>query len=231
MIGQITLVPTPIGNLSDITLRALEVLKAADVIACEDTRHSRVLLAHHGIDKPLVSLHEHNEAGRSVDLVRQVLEGGKVAVISDAGSPAMSDPGARLIQKCLAESIEPDILPGPCAIITALMGSGLPTVPFYFGGFLPQKSGQRTRELMASLQREHTSVFFESPFRIVATVTEIAVAEPERRITVARELTKKFHHFHRGASRMIAEEFAKKPPKGEMVILISGTDLPKYMQW
>ena len=230
MIGCITLVPTPIGNLSDITLRALEVLKAADVIACEDTRHSRILLNHHGIDKPLISLHEHNEASRSMDLVRQISEGVKVAVISDAGSPVISDPGARLMQKCLAMSIEPDILPGPCAIITALMGSGLPAVPYYFGGFLPQKSGQRTRELTAALQRDHTSVFFESPFRIVATVTEIAASEPTRRITVARELTKKFHQFHRGSACVVAEEFSKKPPKGEMVLLIAGTNLPKYMQ-
>src|SRR5438128_7821244 len=164
--GMLYVVATPIGNLGDITLRALEILKVVDVIAAEDTRHSGMLLKHFGIKKPLISFHEHNEAMRTAQLVERIAVGENVALITDAGMPGLSDPGARLIRECIKRELPFTIIPGPSSILTALAGSGFSAEKFFFGGFLPVKSGQRERELRAAADRKETTIFFESPYRI-----------------------------------------------------------------
>ena len=158
-------VATPIGNLGDITLRALEVLKSVDLVAAEDTRHSGMLLKHFGIQKPLLSYHEHNEAMRTAQLIDRLAAGENVGLITDAGMPGLSDPGARLIRECIRRELPFTIIPGPSSILTALIGSGFSTEKFCFRGFLPVKSGQRQRELCAAAAREETTIFFESPYR------------------------------------------------------------------
>lgn len=223
------MVPTPIGNLGDITLRALDVLRSSDLIACEDTRHTRVLLDHHGIQAQLVSLHEHNEARRSAELVERASAGAKIAVVSDAGMPGISDPGARLIQACLRAGIRPEVLPGPCAFLTALVGSGFPAEPFYFGGFLPVKKGRRERVLREAVERvDTTSVFHESPHRLDGSLDLLAAIAPDRQICVAREISKKFEHYHRGKAADVAAYFHIHPPRGEIILLVSPLELPKY---
>src|SRR6266436_4472123 len=159
-------VATPIGNLSDITLRALEVLKSVDVIAAEDTRHSGILLKHFEIKKSLISYHEHNEAMRTAQLVERLAVGENLALITDAGTPGLSDPGARLIRECIKRELPFTVIPGPSSIATALVGSGFSAERFFFGGFLPVKSGRRERELRAAAAREETSIYFESPYRL-----------------------------------------------------------------
>lgn len=215
-------VGTPIGNLNDITQRALEVLKSADVIAAEDTRHSGNLLRHFGIRKPLISYHEHNEAMRSEELAERIAAGETVALITDAGMPALSDPGARLLRKCIERDLAYTIVPGPSSILTALVGSGFSLDRFYFGGFLPVKSGQRERELRAVAEREETSVYFESPYRLTKTLTVCAAIMSERQLCVARELTKKFEEFRRGTGAELLAHYESKPPKGEITLVISG---------
>lgn len=227
--GKVVFVPTPIGNLADITLRALETLRNADLIACEDTRHTRGLLDHHGIHAPLVSLHEHNEARRSAELIERVAAGAKIAVVSDAGMPGISDPGARLIQACLRGGIRHEVLPGPCAFLTALVGSGFPAEPFYFGGFLPVKKGRRERILREAIEREEeTSVFHESPHRLDGSLDLLAALAPDRQVCVAREISKKFEQYHRGKASEVAAYFHTHPPRGEIILLISPAVLPKY---
>jgi 16S rRNA (cytidine1402-2'-O)-methyltransferase len=219
--GRIILVPTPIGNLGDITLRAVEILKSADRIACEDTRHSGQLLAHLGISgKILVSLHDHNEARRAPDLIAAARAGETVAVISDAGMPGISDPGYRLVQACLESGTPLEVLPGPSAVITALIGSGFPCHAFRFGGFLSVKSGKRRSALAAALESGETGIFFESPHRIVSTLEILTAIDPAARTCVARELTKKFETYHRGTSTDILAHFQAHPPKGEIVLLV-----------
>ncbi len=191
-------VGTPIGNLSDITLRALEVLKSVDVIAAEDTRHSGMLLKHFEIKKPFVSYHEHNEAMRTAQLIERIATGENIALITDAGMPGLSDPGARLIRECIKRELPFAIIPGPSSILTALVGSGFSTERFYFGGFLPVKSGQRERELRAAAARDQTTVFFESPHRLTKTLRACAVP----------------------ASKLLAH-YEARPPKGEIVLMIS----------
>jgi 16S rRNA (cytidine1402-2'-O)-methyltransferase len=221
--GRIVLVPTPIGNLADITLRALEVLRAADRIACEDTRHSGTLLAHHGISgKPLVSLHEHNEARRAPELVAAAKAGETIAVISDAGMPGVSDPGYRLVQACIGADVPLEVLPGPSAVITALIGSGFPCHAFRFGGFLSVKPGKRRSALADALESGETCVFFESPHRIGSTLAMLAEINPKARACVARELTKKFETYHRGSATELADHFKAHPAKGEIVLLVHG---------
>src|SRR6184192_2821930 len=163
-------VATPIGNLGDITLRALEILKDADLVAAEDTRHSGILLKHYGIQKPLVSYHQHNEAMRTAQLIERIAANENVALITDAGTPGISDPGARLIRECIKRQLPFTIVPGPSSILTALVGSGFAAENFFFGGFLPTKSGQRARELRAAAAREETSIFFESLYRLAKTL-------------------------------------------------------------
>ena len=214
------LVATPIGNLGDITLRALEVLKNADVIACEDTRHSLRLLQHFEIRKPLVSYHEHNEAMRAAELLARLQCGENVAVITDAGMPGISDPGQRLLRACIENKITYTIIPGPSAVLTALVGSGFPSEQFFFGGFLPTKSGQREREIRAAGARAETSIFFESPHRLLKTLVIFHKLFPLRQLCVARELTKQFEEFRIGAADELTGHFTAHPPKGEIVLLV-----------
>ncbi|HJT45018.1 MAG TPA: 16S rRNA (cytidine(1402)-2'-O)-methyltransferase, partial [Chthoniobacterales bacterium] len=164
------IVATPIGNLGDITQRALEILKAVDLVAAEDTRHSGILLKHYQIAKPLISYHEHNEAMRTAQLVERLAAGEEIALITDAGTPGLSDPGARLIRECIKRELPFTVIPGPSSLLTALVGSGLSCEKFFFGGFLPVKSGQRERELRAAAAREETSTYFESPYRLAKTL-------------------------------------------------------------
>jgi 16S rRNA (cytidine1402-2'-O)-methyltransferase len=225
------LVATPIGNMRDITMRALDTLRAADLVACEDTRHSGMLLKHHDIRARLISLNEHNEAQRIPQLLDHMRQDGSVALISDAGMPTVSDPGQRLVGATVAAGLHVEGIPGPSAVLTALAASGLPTTPFYFGGFLPHKKGARTTELTAALQRDCTSVYFESPFRLVDTLAILAEASPQHRIVVARELTKKFEEFRRGTASILLSHFQTKSPKGEITLLIAPNEPPKWLVW
>jgi len=220
---MLSLVATPIGNLSDITLRALETLKSADVIACEDTRHSLILLRHYSISKPLVSYHEHNEAMRTAELIVALREGRHVAIITDAGMPGVSDPGHRLLRACQAEGLPFTIIPGASAVVTGLIGSGFSPEPFFFGGFLPPKSGGREREVLAAIERAAagvTSVFYESPHRITKTLAVLAEKAPEQAVCVGRELTKTFEEFRRGTGPELLAHYTAKPPKGEITLVI-----------
>ena len=215
-------VATPIGNLGDITLRAVEALKSADVIAAEDTRHSGLLLKHLEIKKPFVSYHEHNEAARTLQLVERLARGENIALITDAGTPGLSDPGLRLIRECIKRELPFTIVPGASSILAALIGSGFSTEKFFFGGFLPVKPGQRERELQAAAEREETSIFFESPYRLTKTLAVCIDVMPERQLCVARELTKKFEEFRRGTASELLAYYQAHPPKGEIVLVISG---------
>ncbi len=217
-------VGTPIGNLEDITLRALAVLKSADLIAAEDTRHSGNLLRYFEIRKPLVSYHEHNEAMRTAELVERIATGENVALITDAGMPGVSDPGARLIRACIARALPLTVIPGASAVLTALVGSGFPIDEFRYAGFLPPKSGGRERDLRAAAERKDTSVFFESPHRIVKTLAVCAEVMPTRQLCVARELTKKFEEFRRGTAAELLAHYQAHPAKGEITLVISAKD-------
>jgi 16S rRNA (cytidine1402-2'-O)-methyltransferase len=217
-------VATPIGNLGDMTFRAVEALRAADVIAAEDTRHSGILLNHYSIRKPLVSYHEHNEARRTVELVERLENGETVALITDAGMPGLSDPGFRIINECIKRNLAFTIVPGPSAIVTALVGSGFPMDRFSFRGFLPVKSGGRERELRGAAEARETVIFFESPYRLLKTLAACREIMPERPICVARELTKKFEEFRRGAPAELLQHYEAHPPKGEIVLVMPGVD-------
>lgn len=214
------LVATPIGNLGDITLRALEVLKAADIIAAEDTRHSGNLLRHFEIHKPVVSYHEHNEARRTAELLEDLRQGKNVAIITDAGMPGISDPGHRLLRACIDAGIPYTVIPGASAVLTALIGSGFDAEQFFFGGFLPVKSGQRENEILAAGRREETSIFFESPHRLLKSLEVFHQHLPQRTLCVARELTKQFEEFRTGTPGELAAHFTAHPPKGEIVLLL-----------
>jgi 16S rRNA (cytidine1402-2'-O)-methyltransferase len=216
-------VATPIGNLGDITLRAVEALKSADVIAAEDTRHSGLLLKHLEIKKPFVSYHEHNEAARTTELVERLGRRETVVLITDAGTPGLSDPGLRLIRECIKRELPFTIIPGASSILMALLGSGFATDKFSFRGFLPVKSGQRERELRAATERDETTIFFESPYRLTKTLAACIDIIPERQLCVARELTKKFEEFRRGAASELLAHYQAHPPKGEIVLVISGS--------
>lgn len=218
---MLTVVPTPIGNLQDITLRALQTLRDTDLIAAEDTRRSAILLLHHNIKKPMVSLHEHNEETRTADLVEVIAGGKSVVLITDAGMPGISDPGFRLIRACRERGLAVDVLPGPSAVITALVGSGLPTNAFYFGGFVPVKSGRRRAELERAVSRPETSVYFESPHRLLKTLQVLAEVAPEANVCVARELTKRFEEYRRGSPAELCAHYESRAPKGEITLVIS----------
>jgi 16S rRNA (cytidine1402-2'-O)-methyltransferase len=216
-------VATPIGNLGDITLRALESLKSADLIAAEDTRHSALMLKHFEIKKPLISFHEHNEAMRTAQLVERLAAGENVALITDAGMPGLSDPGTRLIRECIKGGLPFTVVPGPSSILTALVGSGFDIEKFCFRGFLPVKSGQRQRELRAAAEREETTIFFESPYRLTKTLIASADIMPEQRLCVARELTKKFEEFQRGTASELLAFYSERSVKGEIVLVVEGS--------
>ena len=219
---MLTLVPTPVGNLEDITLRALRLLREADCIAAEDTRHAAILLKHHGISRPLVSLHEHNEAQRADEIAKRVAAGENIALLTDAGTPGISDPGFRVVRECIARGLEFTVLPGPSSILPALVGSGLPLHEFYFGGFLPVKSGRRKNVLEGALARRETSIFFESPHRIARSLAVLAELSPGREVCVARELSKKFEEYWRGTAAELSARAEKQPPRGEICLLIAG---------
>jgi 16S rRNA (cytidine1402-2'-O)-methyltransferase len=219
--GQLAVVATPIGNRDDITRRALDTLGLADVIAAEDTRHTGALLAHYGIRKPLLSYHEHNAASREGEILGRIRDGQTVALVSDAGTPGISDPGHRLIAAAIDAGLAVTVLPGASAVLAALVGSGMPTDRFCFEGFLPRKGAERTQRLL-ELQREpRTAVFYESPQRLATTLAELAAVQPDRAAVVARELTKHFETFHRGTLASLAAAFAGQPPKGECVVVLA----------
>ena len=217
-----TLVPSPIGNLEDITLRGLRTLREADVVAAEDTRHASILLKHHGISRPLLSLHEHNEAQRAEEIAKRLAAGENIAMLTDAGTPGISDPGFRVVRECIARGLEFTVLPGATSILPALVGSGLPLHEFYFGGFLPVKSGRRKTLLEAALARGETTIFFESPHRIGKSLAVLAELAPDRSVCVARELSKKFEEYWRGPAAELSARAEKQPPRGEICLLIAG---------
>ena len=227
MAGTIYLVATPIGNLEDITLRALRVLREADVIACEDTRHTRRLLDHYQIQKPLVSYHEHNEAARAEELVERAIAGSAVAVVSDAGMPGISDPGYRVVACAIARGVTLASIPGPTAAAAALAVSGLPAEAFRFGGFLPPKQTQR-RKLLESLAAESaTLVFYEAPHRILESLEDVITVLGPRPVVVARELTKVHEEFLRGtADEVLAVLRGRESIKGEITLLIARGPVP-----
>lgn len=220
--GTLYLVGTPIGNLEDITLRALRVLKEVDLIACEDTRQTAKLLNHYAIDKPAVSYHEHNEQARAAEIVARLERGESVAVVSDAGMPGVSDPGYRLVTLAIQRGISVVPVPGAAAFLSALVASGLPTDTFQFAGFLPAKSGARRTALEAIRNASQTEIFYEAPHRIVETLHDVVeVLGPERHVVVARELTKVHEEFVRGAAGDVLREFEQRGDvKGEITLLI-----------
>ncbi len=220
--GTLYVVATPIGNLEDITLRALRTLKECDLVAAEDTRRSGQLLKHFGICKPLLSCFQFNEARRSEEILQRLGRGEKVALITDAGSPGISDPGERVVKAVLAAGLRVEVVPGPCALIAALTGSGLPADEFHFIGFLPHRSGQRRKQLEACRSFPGTLVLYESPFRVEKLLTELAEVFPDRQVVLARELTKKFEEFRRGTAAQLLEEVRKRSVKGEVVVLVGG---------
>lgn len=222
--GVLTVVPTPIGNLDDITLRALRALREAALIATEDTRSTRHLLAHHGIGAgELCSYFEGNEAQRSAELLARLMAGERVVLVSEAGAPCISDPGARLVSACIAAGVRVEVLPGPSAVLTALIGSGLPAERFLFLGFLPRKEGPR-QELLASLRAEPaTLICYESPERTPRTLADLAqVLGAERRGCVARELTKLYEEYVREPLGALAARYQDAPPRGEVTLVVEG---------
>ncbi|HEY5233447.1 MAG TPA: 16S rRNA (cytidine(1402)-2'-O)-methyltransferase [Verrucomicrobiae bacterium] len=215
------LVATPIGNLEDIALRALRVLRECDVVAAEDTRRTGQLLKHFGISKPLLSYFQFNEARRSEEIIERLRRGEKVALVTDAGSPGISDPGERVVKAAIAAAFRVESIPGACALVAALTASGLPTDEFHFAGFLPHKSGQRKNKLESLKPIPGTLVFYESPYRIEKLLGELNEAFPGRKVVLARELTKKFEEFLRGNPTELLEIAKKRSLKGEFVVLVS----------
>jgi 16S rRNA (cytidine1402-2'-O)-methyltransferase len=216
--GRLVVCPTPIGNLEDVTLRVLAALRDADVVACEDTRRTRVLLERYGVQASLVSYHEHNERERAAELVERMLSGEVVALVSDAGMPLVSDPGYVLVQGCVAAGLEVEVLPGPSAALAALVASALPADVWRFAGFLPRKRGA----LVEVLGSPETVVAFESPRRVGASLAVLAELDPERPVAVCRELTKLHEEVVRGSARSLVERYASEPPRGEVVLVIGG---------
>ena len=222
------LVATPIGNFEDITLRALRTLKECDVIAAEDTRRSGQLLRHFGISKPLLSYFQFNEARRSEEIIERLRRGEKVALVTDAGSPGISDPGERVVKAALLAGFRVEPVPGPCALVAALTASGLPAGEFHFAGFLPHKSGQRRNKLAELKSVSGTLVLYESPYRIEKLLAELSEIFPNGSVVLARELTKRFEEFLRGKPDELLELTRKRSLKGEFVVLIR--NLPSATQ-
>lgn len=215
-------VPTPVGNLEDMTLRAIRVLKEAELILAEDTRTSSVLLKHYDIHTPLRSHHKFNEHETSDDMADKIAAGMTVALVSDAGTPCISDPGFMLVRACVERGVEVQCLPGATAFVPALIDSGLPNDRFYFEGFLPQKKGRQTRMKLLA-EQDHTMIIYESPFRLQKTLTELAqYLGAERRASVTREISKVHEDTQRGTLAELAEHFKQYPPKGEIVIIVEG---------
>ena len=216
------IVPTPVGNMEDMTLRAIRILREADLILAEDTRTSSVLLKHYDIHTPLRSHHKFNEHGTSAGVVQELLAGKQIALIRDAGTPGISDPGFFLVREAAAAGVEVQCLPGATAMVPAIVDSALPNDRFFFEGFLPQKKGRQTR-LMQLAQLEHTFIIYESPFRLVKTLEQLAEhLGPERPASVSREISKLHEDTRRGTLAELAEHFKANPPKGEIVICVAG---------
>ncbi|HWF38729.1 MAG TPA: 16S rRNA (cytidine(1402)-2'-O)-methyltransferase [Candidatus Acidoferrales bacterium] len=222
--GRLYVVATPIGNLEDVTLRALRVLKEADLIACEDTRQTLKLLSHFDIQKRLVSYHEHNEITRAPEIVIELEQGAKVALVSDAGTPAISDPGHRLVSLCLRHGIEVEPVPGPSAFVTALAASGMPVDEFTFVGFLPSKQSARRKSLRALATEPRTIALYEAPHRLSDTLEDALEILGNRPVVIAREITKMYEQFLRGHLQEVLEEVRKKPARGEITLLIGVQD-------
>jgi 16S rRNA (cytidine1402-2'-O)-methyltransferase len=220
--GRLVVCPTPIGNLEDVTLRVLSALRDADVVACEDTRHTRGLLERHGITANLISYHEHNERPRAAELVERMLGGEVVALVSDAGMPLVSDPGFPLVQGCVAAGVAVEVLPGPSATLTALVASGLPSDAWRFAGFLPRKRSG----LEAAFAAPDTLVAFESPRRVGASLAVLAEVDPSRPVAVCRELTKLHEEIVRGTAAELAARYAETDPRGEVVLVVGGAPAP-----
>jgi 16S rRNA (cytidine1402-2'-O)-methyltransferase len=221
--GRLVVCPTPIGNLEDITLRVLAALREADVIACEDTRRTGVLLQRYGVDGRLVSYHEHNERARTEELVKRMREGATVALVSDAGMPLVSDPGLVLVQACVAAGLAVEVLPGPSAALSALVASAMPAEHWRFVGFLPRKRG----ELAEVLAAPETLVCFESPRRLAATLAVLAERDPGRAVAVCRELTKLHEEIVRGTASELAARYAAEDPRGEIVLVLGPATVPE----
>ena len=229
--GALVLVGTPIGNLGDLPPRAVEALKAVDLIACEDTRHSRKLLTAFGIENRVVSVHEHNEQARSAELVERMLAGDRIAVITDAGMPGVSDPGERLVRAALDAGIAVEMVPGPSAVIAALVLSGLPTDRFVFEGFLPRKGKERASRLSEIASERRTVVLYEAPHRLDSLVEDLAeVCDPERRVAIARELTKKFEEVWRGTLAAALAHVGDVEARGEHVVVLEGAAVVEATQ-
>ncbi len=218
--GRLVVCPTPIGNLDDVTLRVLAALREADVVACEDTRHTTVLLSRHGIAARLVSVHEHNERARAAELVERIRAGAVVALVSDAGTPLVSDPGFALVRACLAAGLQLEVLPGPSAAMTALVASGLPAERWRFVGFLPRARGSLAALLSGATE---TVVAFESPRRLAATLEVLAARDARRPVAVCRELTKLHEEVRRGSAAELAEHYRETPPRGEIVLVVGAS--------
>jgi len=214
------IVATPIGNLKDITLRAIEVLKAVDLIACEDTRHSKILLDHYGIDTPTTSYFQHNRITKGQYLLELLTAGQSIALVSDAGTPGILDPGYHIINLAIKNNIEVSCIPGPTAFVNALVLSGKPAHEFIFAGFLPNRQQARRNRLKELSKLKHTLVFYESCHRILSTLADVQEVFGEKEIVVARELTKKFEEVKRGKAQDILEELNKQKPRGEFVVVI-----------
>lgn len=222
MSGVLYLVATPIGNLEDITLRALRVLQEVDLIATEDTRRTRVLLDHYQISKPLTSLYDHNEAHKAPTLLQRLQAGASLALVSEAGTPLISDPGYRLVQLAIVQEIMVVPIPGPSALVTALSAAGLPMDRFVFEAFLPKKPGKRRKRLEALGKEPRTLIFYESSRRVQALLRDIQALWGNRRVAVARELTKRFEEFLRGRITEVQAQLEQRPPLGEVTLVVEG---------
>lgn len=218
--GTLYLVATPIGNLEDITLRAVRTLRECDVIAAEDTRHTGHLLAHLGISKPLLSYFKFNESKRSEQILERLRAGQKICLVTDAGSPGISDPGERVVAAVINAGFRVEAVPGPCALVAALTASGLPTGEFHFAGFLPHKSGQRRKKLAQLRLIPATLILYESPYRITKLLEELSDLFPNSHIVLAREITKRFEEFLRGTPAALLEQLKARAIKGEFVVLV-----------
>jgi 16S rRNA (cytidine1402-2'-O)-methyltransferase len=227
--GVLLVCATPIGNLGDVTLRVLDALRTADTIAAEDTRVTRKLLSRYEIHTPLEAYHEHNRVVRTPLLVERIEHGERIALVSDAGTPGVSDPGAHLVDACLEAGLHVDVLPGASAIVTALVASGLPTEAFYFGGFLPRKPGERMRALERLSALDATLVFYEAPGRVGASLASLAEVFSGRHAALARELTKMHEEVARAPIEELATAFADKPLKGEIVLLVGPPQAPEQL--
>ncbi|MFZ5968640.1 MAG: 16S rRNA (cytidine(1402)-2'-O)-methyltransferase [Bacillota bacterium] len=220
--GKLYICPTPIGNLEDITLRVIRALQEADLVAAEDTRHSIKLLNHLGIQKPLTSYHEHNKEGKGKLLVEKLLAGEKIAIVTDAGMPGISDPGSDLVRACIQEGIEVEVLPGPTAFVTALVASGLPTEKFSFEGFLDRDKKLRKKRLKEIAVEDRTLIFYEAPHRLITALEDMIEVLGNRKAVAAKELTKLHEKFIRGSLEELIQDFKEKEPKGEFIVLVEG---------